>query len=342
MDPEKEIYRMVQEAIANVPVIVLGSGASAAHGIPGMGALGHHLSKTAPPATSTTDELARWSDFCSILPNTDLESALTKVALSQDLTRHVVTSTWHYLVTHDVAVLRETLANPDALPLTRLYRHLFRSTTRTLSVVTTNYDRVAEYAAEIAGFNTYLGFTSGMIGHRVSGAAPVLMDGKLPARTVNIWKVHGSFSWFEDSHGVVISLPPSEPPPVGMEPVIVTPGFDKYRRTHKEPFRTIISNADKAIGAASSFLFVGYGFNDEHIQPRIVERCKDHEAPMILLTKEISEKAHEFFQSGMCKRYLALEESALGTRAYSDLFPGGLELAGHNIWQFDEFLSLFM
>ena len=70
----------------------------------------------------------------------------------------------------------------------------------------------------------------------------------------------------------VISLPISVGLPVTFEPLIVTRGVSKYERTHDEPFRSAIQGADAALDAASSFLCVGYGFRDHHIQPKIVER----------------------------------------------------------------------
>lgn len=50
------------------------------------------------------------------------------------------------------------------------------------------------------------------------------------------------------------------------QPLVVTPGVSKYRESHKDPFRTVMTAADQVIREANCYLCVGYGFNDEHVQ----------------------------------------------------------------------------
>jgi hypothetical protein len=253
-----------------------------------------------------------------------------------------VRNTWSYLNAADISVFHQIVGKRNLLPLSRLYQHLFRSTSLELQVVTTNYDRLAEYAAEAAGYYAYTGFSYGMLGHRAQHNSLKVCIGTKQQRTVNVWKVHGSFGWFRDKDGVAISLPPIQTCPEDLEPLIVTPGIQKYRRTHDEPFRTTMQNADTAIRDAGAFLCVGYGFNDEHLQPLLVERCNSRNVPLVLLTKTISQKAHAFLKSGKCQRYLAMEESSGGTRIFSNENPDGEELQGRPYWQLNEFLSLII
>jgi len=125
-----------------------------------------------------------------------------------------------------------------------------------------------------------------------------------------------------------------------VSPVIVTPGIEKYRLTHDEPFRSIKSEADKALQNADAYLCIGYGFNDTHLQTTLVERCRGKDVPLVLLTKSISATAKAFLNSGNCTKYLAIEEYASGCRIYSKNFPGGEDLVGDSIWQLGEFLKL--
>src|SRR5690606_25207822 len=120
-----------------------------------------------------------------------------------------------------------------------------------------------------------------------------------------------------------------------------TPGTEKYRRTHDEPFRTAMQNADEATQRASAFLCIGYGFNDTHLQPRLLERCQSQDVPLVLITKEISRTAREFLRSGRCRRYFALEECKDGTRYFSNEIPGGQEVQGPPYWQLEHFISIF-
>ncbi|MGX6566920.1 SIR2 family protein [Cupriavidus necator] len=307
-----------------------------------MGPLATHLRNSDIPAQWDEKDRHGWATFCDRIPHTDLESALTEVTLTERVTSHVVRVTWQFLNEHDIDVFHEVIKNRSILPLSRLFQHLLASTTQTVQVVTPNYDRVAEYAAEGAQFCAYTGFTHGLIGHRAQHSPPKIYIGGRPVRAVNVWKVHGSFGWFSDDRGAVVSLPPMNRIPPGLEPLIVTPGIDKYRRTHGEPFRTIIQSADAAIRDAASFLCVGYGFNDEHLQPLLVQRCEAEGIPLILITKEISATARRYINSGRCRRYLALEECSEGTMAFSNEFPQGMVLPGASFWQLGEFLDLIM
>jgi hypothetical protein len=130
--------------------------------------------------------------------------------------------------------------------------------------------------------------------------------------------------------------------PEGLEPVIITPGIEKYRKTHEEPFRSTMTRADAALRSASAFLCVGYGFNDQHLQTLLVERCIVHSVPLVLITQKITGKSHELLQGGRLPRYMALEESDGGTRIFANEVPAGVEIPGAAFWRLDEFLKLIM
>lgn len=330
----------VQDCIGKLPVIVLGSGASAAHGIPGMDPLGKHLAASVLPAACQDDShIAGWQGFLDKVQMMDLESALTGVNVTPEVLGHIVHTTWSFLNAADLGVFGRVLVDRRALPLSQLFQHLLRSTAMELQVVTPNYDRLAEYAAEAAGYCAYTGFTFGMFGMRAVDV-PRIHTGRRAARTVNVWKVHGSLGWFSGEDGSIVSLPPLGAIPGGFTPVIVTPGTEKYRRTHEEPFRSAMHSADDAVARASAFLCIGYGFNDDHLQPLMMERCTRPDVPLVLITKEISVTAHRFLKSGRCSSYVALEESPQGTRMFSHEAPEGIELAGDSFWRLDRFLSI--
>jgi hypothetical protein len=299
-----------------------------------------HLATSALPAICETEpHLAGWRDFLDKVQTMDLEAALTGVNVTPEVLSHIVHTTWSFLNAADFRVFEKVLTDRRLLPLSRLFRHLLRSTANELQVVTPNYDRLAEYAAEAAGYCAYTGFTFSLFGSRAVDVPRIQVRQRL-TRTVNVWKVHGSLGWFSGSDGAIVALPPLGAVPSGFTPVIVTPGTEKYRRTHEEPFRSAMHSADDAVSRANAFLCVGYGFNDAHLQPLMVERCTQPEVPLVLITKEISETAHRFLRSGRCSRYVALEESPTGTRMYSHEVPDGMDIAGRSLWRLDHFLSL--
>lgn len=119
---------------------------------------------------------------------------------------------------------------------------------------------------------------------------------------------------------------------------MVTPGLDKYRLTHTEPFRTIIGCADAALEAARAYLCVGYGFNDQHLQEKLVERCGRDRVPLVILAKVLSPAAKALLTGGRCRRYVAFEECGEGATAYTHDVPDGFFIE-RPVWRLDVFLD---
>lgn len=330
-----------QGTLNTTPVIILGSGASAAHGVPGMWPLAKHLSASVTPGGWTAEEASEWHRFSDRLTaGDDLESALQAVRLTVRQTYFVAEQTRSFLLPSDLAVLAKLLSDRRSLPLSRLFKHLSSSTQRTVHVVTPNYDRLAEYAADAADYSTFTGFTQGHLQTRTKQEEP-----RRPAarsdqpRTVCVWKVHGSLDWFQGTSQIV-GVRSARETPAGFTPLMITPGIDKYRLTHGEPFRSILGCADKALEEARAYFCVGYGFNDEHVQTKLVERCEHDAVPLVVITKELTPTAKAFLTGGRCRRYLALECEGGGARAYTNEEPAGFEILGEPIWSLDKFLDM--
>ncbi|KAB2705938.1 hypothetical protein F9K88_22110 [Brucella intermedia] len=326
-----------QYVVNRNPVIILGSGASAAHGVPGMWPLGQMLLTAAVPGVWTSGELTQWDAFkAELAGGADLESALGSIRLTEKQTDFVATETRRFLMPADLAVMSRLFADRRSLPLSRLIRHVFRSAQTAINVVTPNYDRLAEFAADAAEFPFYTGFNPGLFQGRGRGTRqPRRAD-----KTVYVWKVHGSFDWFIDGAQQIVASPVVHDVPSGHTPLMVTPGIDKYRRTHIEPYSSVLANANASLQDGKAYLCVGYGFNDEHLQQKLVERCDRDSVPLVVLTKELTPTARTFLASGRCRSYLALEETPGGTMAYTDWKPGGFELAGVDHWGLNGFLDL--
>ena len=338
--PHELALEIAQECISHAPVIVLGSGASAAHGVPSMPQLRTHLMTSPLPGGLGERDATVWREFLHHVETLDLEAALTAVQLTDALMHHVVHTTWDLLAPADQRIFDQIVRDRQFLPLTPLFQHLLKSTHAEIDVVTPNYDRLAEYAADAGGLCHFTGFGHGHLRLRYQDHPLKFYQNRKPARTVNVWKVHGSLDWFRDSDGITVGLPIMPTRPDGMTPVIVTPGIEKYRMTHDEPFRTILAGADGALQSARSYLCIGYGFNDTHIQPKLVERCQTGPVPLVLITKQISPMAKEFLLNGRCRRFLALEECDAGCRLFSAEHPNGIEIADRPVWRLDQFLTM--
>ena len=328
-----------QKCLKASPVIVLGSGASIPAGLPSMGMLANHLASSMRQEVLSGSEADLWDQFITELATRDLESALQSIKLSERLSDHVVERTWNLISAADRCVFDEILKDNSFLPLTRLYRHLFNSTHRTISVVTCNYDRLAEYAADIAGYCHHTGFTYGYLRRRQSASRLSFRQDNQQARTVDIWKVHGCLDWFIDPSGQVIAVTSAREIPNGRSPSIVTPGIEKYELTHLEPFRSIIAGADQALARANAYLCIGFGFNDTHIQPKLLERWQADDAFLVVLTKALSDQARKMLQAANGQDFLALEEAGSGTRMWSHQHPEGVLLQDVHLWQLPDFLN---
>lgn len=328
-----------QRAISATPVIILGSGASAAHGVPGMGALAMHLMAAPPPTLWTVEENKEWDTFLSHLRGgADLESALQAIRPTERQTHFVASVTREFLLPSDLDVVSALLTDRHHLPLSRLYRHLFDSTHTTLHVVTPNYDRLAEYAADAADVSCFNGFNYGYLQSRASDPRTRITIRGRETRTVAVWKVHGSLDWFQSAGRQIIGVRSALAVPADHAPLMITPGIDKYRLTHGEPFRTILACSDNALENARAYFCVGYGFNDEHVQTKLIERCDRDSTPLVVITKELTKTAKEFLASGRCRGYLAIEDGPAGARAYMHNFPEGFDLH-MPLWRLDHFLD---
>lgn len=334
------VIQLGRACLAEMPVLILGSGASVPFGLPTMQCLARHLSKSDPPPPDTEHPQTLWNNFLSELKNgVDLESALHNCNLTEGLTDHIVNETWSLISAADQALFEKLIIGRSMLPLSRLYRHLFNSTHRTLSVVTTNYDRVAEYAADCAGFSHYTGFTNGYLRSTALDGEAYQRPRTTASRTVNVWKVHGCLDWFRSDLNRVTAAHLARAIPPTLSPAIIAPGIAKFEKTHQEPFRSIITRADAALRRASAYLCIGFGFNDEHIPPVLLERWQQGDALLVIITKKLSEAARRLLDRSTGNRFLAIEESGTGTLVWSHDYPSGELLENQDLWSLDSFLD---
>ena len=232
----------------------------------------------------------------------------------------------------DLSVFNQFIEGNVRFALTALLRYLLRSTHQSVSVVTTNYDRLAEYASDSAGIGHFTGFSQGYFRSFES------VNRIKQTRQAEIWKVHGSVDWFVDPNGNVLSLPDAASVPASFSPLLVTPGTGKYQTTHNEPFRTIITQSDAAFADARAIFSVGYGFRDQHIQPKLSNRVLKDKVPIIVLARTLTNEAKKFLARCDHPNYLALEMAGAGAKAFFAAQPDGIEIP-EPIWEFGAFLD---
>lgn len=339
---EEEISKVAQACFQGCPTIVLGSGASMPHGLPSMGELSTYLRSNIKAEDEVESDA--WLNVRTALARGDhLEAALEGKNLPSSLLSKIVGFTWCCVNERDRLLLEKAAANDEKFSLGRLLEGMFSSTHHEVNVVTTNYDRVAEFACNSRNVLFQTGFAPGYIQKWESTGRVKFMHAAKPSRVVKIWKVHGSLDWFRSADERIVGLPVFELPPAEhYTPLIVTPGLNKYEKTYEDPFRTTINGADVALKNASAFLCVGFGFRDHHIHPKIVERCRERNVPTVVLARTLTDEAKDFLKNKAGTNYLGIEKSGNSSRVFSSAYPDGVEVATPDIWSLDGFNNLIL
>lgn len=334
------LLKQLQNWTNKGPLIILGSGASAPLGIPSMWKLGEHLKNTLSFNNKIDND--QLETFKKILDeNNDLEKTLLEIQLNNNVLKAILKATWELIAEADLKAYEQFILKGKDFPLVVLMKYLLSpsTTNRKLSIVTTNYDRIAEYSASVAEAFICTGYAQNYIGHFSDNIhSNALSSIKGYCGQVNIWKVHGSLDWFETPAKENIHLPLRNNIPQDYKPLIVTPGINKYAETHNEPYRTIFAQADSEIQNANGFLCIGYGFNDVHFQQKLIQQIKTK--PIIVITKELTPKIKEAIIDGECKNYILMEENnGTHTKIYSSN-QGEHIKKNVNYWNLSEYLKL--
>jgi len=330
----EKLTTTVQRMLDGNPAIMVGSGCSVPYGLPTMGGLADEIkSKLTPKYGSNLN----WQKFIAELDKTsNLETALERVFLDDDIQQELVWSIWKMVYKHDIAAKNSFIRDAGCPAVSKIFAKFIQQAGVT-SVVTTNYDRMVEYAISLADGKCCTGFTNGYI-QKFSQ-----FESTISKRSINVYKVHGSIDWFKQKESLnLYSLPFFDHDALYDKyvPQIVTPGNSKYRETHLDPFRTVIAKADEALRNACAYLCIGYGFNDEHIQPIILQENRDKKKPIVIVTKEITPKIKELFCNSRAENCLIISENAPGSSIANFTYVDQ-EVYDANYWQLGEFYKLW-
>ncbi|MFT9497743.1 SIR2 family protein, partial [Anaerosolibacter sp.] len=220
--------------------------------------------------------------------------------------------------------------------LSTLLKHLSRTANPEIKRVTTNYDRIAEYAIDHA----YLEFSSGFSGYYKQYFSGFQNNKKRHSNNIELLKVHGSLDWFVDEDSNVVALPDAINEGFNLMPLMVTPGVRKYEHTHNEPFRSIITKSDETFEKASSVLCIGYGFNDIHIQPKLINKIRGGKIPILIIARTLTERALKFIRSSQDENIIGIEMYSDGSKIISS-FDNDI-IIDEEIWSLSGLLNLIL
>ncbi|MBZ5640235.1 MAG: SIR2 family protein [Acidobacteriia bacterium] len=310
------------------------------------------------------DELRGDRDWSQVESQLDaggsLERALTGIGLSEETKSKIREVTGSYVASIDLAARNDLLLGRKRWVGDRLIKALTQSLAPRnprLPVVTSNYDMLIEYSCASQDIRYTTGFVGDVI--RVwswEGAQDSLNQCRVsrrrsqdlvltnPVRRVELFKVHGSVNRFNDlskNRQVECDLW-TMTPPEGFQRVIAPPGDQKYEE-YAGNIETA-AGARQAEGRASAFIMAGYGFNDPLLHQRIEGRVRQHDCPLVVLTRSVrNDKVERLHELG--KRVWILVASRTGSEVSDDthtvVYPPGnarpVILENERLWSCDSF-----
>lgn len=286
------IKTKLQDHLQDGLLIVVGTGLSMAEGIPGMGGLADHLKRTIPGKLKASDPA--WKKVVDGLDSgEDLEHAMSDASLLPQTVDTIVTETSQFVRQAESKVFARVMAGTRELPFTLFAKHLFKAAKK-FHLITPNYDRLVEFAVESAGIGVdsqFFGYLHGIVNPRRSADAhresfrEGRTNGFRPLSSLSIYKPHGSLDWYE-INGKIVRTPLQ----VDAVPMIITPGISKYRESFREAFDDQRVAGNRAADAATRLLFIGYGFNDDHLEQHVCPSLRLTK-PTVIITKELTSNA---------------------------------------------------
>lgn len=316
------IVKFVQQHFTDGLVVVVGSGLSAAEGIPGMDALANHLNFMSSELAG--EDSKQWVKIASVLAaKKGLEAALLENPPSTSLESWIVKKTCELLLPKEREVIASVVKGDRTLRLTTFLGKILKPANG-LPILSPNYDRLIEVACEMAGYHvdtTAVGHYAGEFNHARSCMAScngIKQRGNTSVlshfpRAV-VLKPHGSFDWYKSKTNAIRCTMELD-----AERLIITPGLNKYKAGYNIPFDKHRELANNYINQSARLLIVGYGFNDDHLQTHLVPRIKGG-TPTLILSRTASTVAKK----------LAEESPSCVCISNSETLPGS-RIVSHNV-----------
>ena len=278
----EEVLKTVQKFLKNPPVIIWGSGATIPYGLPSMNDLKQCLK----------------SELGELPEDANLEIELSKINDTNKL-NEVKKIIRDEILKKDLECLKKIIEDRNYLKaIESMIKKFYEAHPRIINIITTNYDCMLEYA-----LSQKYDFSDGFTGRVLSSFN--LKTFQTKKEFINLIKVHGSLNWFFDTNKQVFYLP-SENNFNHLSYAMILPAKEKkYQEASEEPYRTLIKKSDNIIDTASSFLVVGFGFNDEHLTPKIDAKIKE-DTPIVIITKKATNSCKEKLKNA--DKYCLLEE----------------------------------
>lgn len=334
-----KLKKTIQDFFQENTVTIVGSGLSRAEEIPGMYELATELQVKIPASLTDAHDIALWSKIAADLSSgISLEQALHNTEPTPAIEENIRETTAQFIGNAETAVLNNLVRGKKELRFSKFLDHF--NIRNGLVVITTNYDRLIEYACEVKGIRVDNLFVGKFFAHIEPEQSKYMFcknlvkrGGKLVAEfspRVTVLKPHGCLSWH-----MVDGVPYSIPQSFFNDSLIITPGINKYKEGYYMPFDIHRTKANTAIDNAQRYIIIGYGFGDDHLETHLVRQLENGK-PALILTHSLSDKTLKLVRS--CRNVIAIcskdtNGSLVVTQAGETVFPN------MNLWDLDEMLK---
>lgn len=323
-----EVFKVAQRFSEGRISFVFGSGLSAQYGLPTCEELKKSLSADVNVAKSKA-----FTKFLALSATLSLEEAIDGAGFSEKEIEGMRFCIWDAITKKDLPIFRELVDNRERLAgLLKLVSYALDTSSHKLQIITTNYDRIPEYLADLLEVPCVDG-TTGKYRLFVDPSRFELLPKE---KCLEVLKVHGSLDWFEKD-STMYRLPLFEKIPDGFSPMIIPPSKAKYAEVSDDPYRTLIQQADSFFKNSDSFLCFGFGFGDKHIQPKLLDQIHGGK-PVIVLSKKATDNCKVRLIHNAAPKYLILEDGGAGkTHILSSEKSISNQLIDGEYWTADSF-----
>ncbi|MGQ3684931.1 MAG: SIR2 family protein [Candidatus Loosdrechtia sp.] len=302
--------------------------------------------------TLTDSQKTEWNAVVGNLQNgADLENALNSVN-DQDLLKTLTDITSSFIADLDKQFAYQIAQGLAKWPATGLLKKLVETLPegdRILHVLTPNYDMLFEYACDFAGISYTNGLFGGIerkkdwkaVDRALLEPEQICQGRKMKTvyrhkKHVRLYKVHGSLNYFFHRNSVIENNAWMWNPPNFVSRVMITPGISKYQ-TLQRYRQELLQSADAAIDKTTHFLFLGYGFNDSHLEEYIKRKLITQSCHGLIVTKDSNSRIDSLLSQSDNLWLICKEDN--NTKIYNKKYSGNLILLGQKLWDIHEFTN---
>lgn len=347
----------IREFFGDKPFVFFGTGMSCALDTRfGMPSLKDELAANVFPEPQDSEQVQQWNMVMeSLQKGYDLETALNNVA-SATLLQKIMSATGRIISSIDREYALQ-ISNCDVKwPATAFFKRLVDTlpeSDRVLHVLTPNYDTLFEHACDSVGILYTSGFFGGLerqidwsaVNRSMLQIQKVTRGRRLEnnyqnRNHVRLYKVHGSLNLFFHRNTVVENNAWMWDAPDFSDRVMITPGLSKHEMLQNYR-QELLKPADDAIDKSHRFLFIGYGFNDSHLEAYIKQKLITQACKGLIVTRDSNPRIESLLQQAqnlwlVCKTQ---EDSFEGTRIFNKQYADWLVLPTRRFWDIETFTT---